>query len=275
MPVTPPAKPGVYTLRLDLVREGIAWFSGLGVATVDLPATVRAAFAATYGTPASTTLLPGGRTAVALTLTNIGTTAWTAQGANPVRLAAHITNAKGEVVIWDGARTSFPADVAPGAQAKVDLIVDAPTVPGSYRVRADLVREGVAWFSGLGVSTGDGDLLVAPDYRAAIPGGPVTVSRAQGSVQAAIKNTSVATWTTGGSGPVDVGVHWLDAAGTTLVWDGPRTPLAGPVGPGETVTIDVRVGPAPSGAAFLVIDLVSEGIAWFGQGPLRAVTFTP
>jgi hypothetical protein len=257
------------------VREGIAWFSGLGVATVDLPATVRTAFAATYGTPASATLLPGGRATIPLTLTNIGTTAWSAQGANPVHLAAHLTNAKGDVIVWDGARTSFPTDVAPGAQAKVDLIVDAPTLPGSYRVRADLVREGVAWFSALGVSTGDGDLLVAPDYRAAIPGGPVAVSRAQASVQVAIKNTSVATWSAAGASPVDVGVHWLDAAGTMLVWDGARTPLAGPVRPGETVTIDVRVGAAPSGAAFLVIDLVSEGIAWFGQGPLRAVTFTP
>jgi hypothetical protein len=41
------------------------------------------------------------------------------------------------------------------------------------------------------------------------------------------------------------------------------------------VTVAVRLGTVPAGAAFATIDLVSEGIAWFGAGSLRQVMFAP
>ena len=220
-------------------------------------------------------LYPGGRAEVALSLTNTGSTTWAAAGPNPVHVAAHIRDARGNTVIWDGARTALPADVPPGGRVDVKVLVDAPFAAGPYRARMDLVREGVAWFSSEGIATSDIDVLVAPDYRATIPGGPLTVSRSGSSVSATIRNDSIATWTIGGASPVDVGVHWFDASGNVLVWDGPRTALSAPLGPGESVTVSVRLGPAPAGAAFVVIDLVSEGVAWFGQGPLRQVTLAP
>ena len=96
-------------------------------------------------------LIPGGRAEVALTLTNTGTSTWSSGGATPVHAAAHVRDARGNTVIWDGARTVLPADVAPGASVNVKVIVDAPAAPGPYRARIDLVREGVAWFSALGV----------------------------------------------------------------------------------------------------------------------------
>ena len=275
VPVLGPEKPGTYTLRLDLVQEGVTWFSGAGVAPHDLTANVRSAYVATYAVGLPPVLLPGGRTTVPVTVVNSGTAAWAAAGASPVRLAAHVNDAKGNVVIWDGARTSLAADVAPGASVKLDLIVDAPSAPGPYRVRIDLVREGIVWFSGLGVSTADVDLLVAADFRASLPGGPLTVSRANPVAALAVKNTSIATWTTSGAAPVNVGVHWFDAAGNTLLWDGPRTALPRAVAPNETVSVSVRLGAPPEGASFATIDLVSEGIAWFGSGTLRSVTIVP
>lgn len=235
-----------------------------------------AAYAPVAGAASFPILVPGGRAEVALTLTNTGTSTWSAGGATPVHIAAHIRDAKGNSVIWDGARTVLAADVPPGGRVDVKAIVDAPAAPGPYRARIDLVREGVAWFSSLGVPTSDVDLLVAPDYRAVFPGaGSLTVSRADPTTSVTIKNSSVATWTTTGASPVDVGVHWLDAAGNVLVWDGPRTPLPAALAPDQSVTLAVRLGPPPAGAAFVVIDLVSEGIAWFGQGPLRQVTVAP
>ena len=220
-------------------------------------------------------LLPGGRSQIAITLTNTGTSTWNASGSAPVHAAAHVSDGRGNMAIWDGVRTSLPADVAPGAKVDVKVAVDAPPAPGPYRARIDLVREGVAWFSSLGVPTSDVDLLVAPDYRATFTGGPLTVSRAQPTTTVTIRNDSVATWTTSGASVVDVGVHWLDAAGTVLLWDGPRTALAGDVATGQSVTLAVALGAPPPGAAFAAIDLVSEGIAWFGQGPLRQVTLAP
>jgi subtilisin family serine protease len=276
LPVMPPDKPGTYTLRLDLVQEGVSWFSGLGVPAADLAANVRSAYVATYGAAAPPpVLLPGGRSQTSVTITNAGSAVWSALGANPVRVAAHVTDAKGATVIWDGARTALASDVAPGQAVTVKAIVDAPLAPGPYRLRVDLVREGVAWFSSLGVPTADLDLLVAADQRAAMPSGTLTVSRADPTAQVTIKNVGIATWTPIGTAPVDVAVHWYDAAGTVLLWDGPRTPLPAPLGPNESVTLAVRLGAPPAGAAFVAIDLVSEGLAWFGVGPLRAVILTP
>jgi hypothetical protein len=54
-----------------------------------------------------------------------------------------------------------------------------------------------------------------------------------------------------------------------------RTPLAAAVAPGGTVTIPVQLGTPPEGAAFATIDLVSEGLRWFGAGLRRPVTLAP
>jgi len=40
LPVSSPSKPGIYLLQLDLVEEGVAWFSERGVETPALPITV-------------------------------------------------------------------------------------------------------------------------------------------------------------------------------------------------------------------------------------------
>ncbi len=274
--VRPPAQPGTYTLRIDLVQEGIAWFSGLGVPPQDLPSTVRTAFVATYAASAPPFLLPGGHILLPVTVTNAGTTTWNAGGANAIHLATHLVDPSGNVVVWDGARTAFPFDIPAGAVVQTTVAVDAPLTPGAYKLRIDLVREGIAWFSSLGVPTADLDLGVVADYRAQItPGGPLTLTGSSPAAQVTITNTGVGTWTTGGAAPVDISAHWYDATGRVLVWDGPRTPLRQSVGPNGSVTIAVQLGAPPAGAAFVAIDLVAEGVTWFGRGTLRPVTFTP
>ena len=82
-------------------------------------------------------------------------------------------------------------------------------------------------------------------------------------------------WTLSTAAPLNLAAHWFDAAGQTLVWDGPRTPLAQSVAPGATVTVAVALGTPPEGAAFVQIDLVSEGVRWFGAGLQRPVTLAP
>ncbi|MBI2774120.1 MAG: S8 family serine peptidase [Chloroflexi bacterium] len=275
LPVMTPERPGTYLLRLELVQEGISWFSAFGVGPQDLQANVRSAYVASYSALAVPVLLPGGRISIPITVTNDGTAVWSAAGATPVRIAAHVTDFNGAVAIWDGARTLLTADVAPGASVRTDLVVDAPLRAGAYKVRADVVREGIAWLSSLGVSTGDADLLVAPDPRAEIAGGPIAVSRSAPAATVTIRNSGIATWTTTGAAPVHIGVHWYSAAGAVLVWDGPRTSLPGNVAAGGSVSVAVALGPPPAGAAYVAIDLVAEGVTWFGAGPLRPVTFGP
>jgi hypothetical protein len=70
-------------------------------------------------------------------------------------------------------------------------------------------------------------------------------------------------------------VHWYDAQGHVLVWDGPRTELQSDLGPGASAAVQVALGTPPPGAASLAIDLVSEGVRWFGAGAIHPVTFTP
>lgn len=276
LPLTPPSALGAYTLRLDLVQEGVTWFSGEGVTPRDIAYVVTSGYSASYAVPGGTlALLPGGRVTARVGVKNDGVLLWSAAGTNPVRIAAHLVDASGAVVIWDGARTSLVADVAPGVTGAYPVIIDAPRTAGTYRARVDLVREGLVWLSGLGVPPGEQAIAVIADYRAQLDAGPLSVSRSKPSVQVSLTNVSGVPWTTAGSAPVRLAAHWYDAAGNVLVWDGPRTELPRDVLAGETVSVTVALGSPPAGAAAVTIDLVSEGIRWFGAGPKRAVTLLP
>jgi hypothetical protein len=95
-------------------------------------------------------------------------------------------------------------------------------------------------------------------------------------VTVAVTNTSQIPWTPGGIAPLDLGSHWLAADGTPLVWDGPRVPLtAQPITPGSSVTITLPLAPPPPGAVSLVVDIVAEGLRWFGSGSAKPVTLVP
>lgn len=276
LPVAAPPALGAYTLRLDLVQEGVAWFSGQGIAPRDIAYLVTTGYAATYVVPPSIpALLPGERTSVKVGLTNTGAVAWASGGTNPVHLAAHVVDGTNAISIWDGQRTSFADDIAPGISGTFSVAVDAPLAPGAYRARFDLVREGIAWFSSLGIAPADLGFSVVSDYRASLPSGPLSVSRSAPATTITITNTSGAVWTASGPAPVHVSVHWYDASGAVLVWDGARTSLPRDVAPGESVSLSVALGTPPTAASSLAIDLVSEGVRWFGAGTTRPVTLLP
>jgi subtilisin family serine protease len=275
---SPPAT-GPYTLRLDLVQEGVTWFSGQGVTPRDLAISVTNGFGATFSSPApATSLLPGSRAVFPVTLTNTGLVPWSAGGPNPVHAAAHVYDLAARVLVWDGERAVLPNDVAPGQSVTVNVAVAVPpsASPARYLYRFDLVREGLAWFSGYGVTLDTGSLSADTDYRASFLLASTTISRAAPSVTVAVTNTSQIPWTPGGTAPLDLGSHWLAADGTPLVWDGPRVPLtAQPIAPGTSVTITLPLAPPPPGAVSLVVDIVAEGLRWFGSGSAKPVTLVP
>ena len=165
--VAAPKAPGRYTLRFDMVREGVTWFSGTGVRTGDVPMAVASAAAvglgATYAPAVRTSsLVVGTQTSLAVTVTNTGTAPWSSTGPQPVRLSYHWVAPGGAMVVWDGARVDLPSNVAPGASATVQLPLVTPASPGVFLLRLDLVQEGVTWFSAQGVATTD----LAFDVRA-------------------------------------------------------------------------------------------------------------
>ena len=106
---------------------------------------------------------PGGTLRVDTRVHNRSTRGFPAQasyGRRLVRLGAQLCDAAGQVVNRDCARAWLPASLAPGAVADVGIDIPAPTTPGRYRLKFDLVSEGIDWFEHCGSPTTTVDLSV-------------------------------------------------------------------------------------------------------------------
>lgn len=112
-------------------------------------------------------------------------------------------------------------------------------------------------------------------YRAGISvaSAPQTIRAGQKeTINVRIKNTSDQTWNAGKPATADgkfllnVGNHWLDAAGKVISENDARTTLPKDVKPGEEIEVPLRVtAPAAAGEYTLEIDMVQELVAWFGR----------
>jgi hypothetical protein len=186
-----------------------------------------------------------------------------------------VFDAAGQTVSWDGERSNLPADVAAGQVVTTSVIVNAPVKPGMYIVKVDLVREGVAWLSSYGVAPATIALQDIEDYRAAFQIAATEVSRAAPAISVTVTNTSITTWSNTGPNIVDLSSHWYAADGSVLSWDGPRAALGVALAPGASATVTLPLAPPPAGATTLVVDLVAEGLRWFGAGSPRRITLVP
>ncbi len=155
--VVGPQQPGTYVLKLDIVQEGVAWFSTKGMLLAPVVVTVQTpALGALYGAPAQATGAVGATIAVPVMLTNVGSSTWQP---GVLDLAYHLYAASGATYVWDGARTSLPQAIAPGQSVTLNAVVRMPSASGAFTIRWDLVQEGVAWASQLGVPMGSSALL--------------------------------------------------------------------------------------------------------------------
>ena len=158
-----PTTIGDYTLAIDAVREGVAWFSSLGTPSPKLPMKVESGFGIGYGpstTPGLATI--GARVTLRLQVDNYGPRTLQAGGANPVRLSYHLLSAAGEMLTWDGLRGALPRDILPGQSASVELDVQLPARVGDYVIAWDMVQEGVGWMSQLGIASKREPVAVQP-----------------------------------------------------------------------------------------------------------------
>jgi hypothetical protein len=89
---------------------------------------------------------------------------------------------------------------------------------------------------------------------------------AAGVARLVLENGGAATWRSRGSDGLQLSYHWLDRHRNAIVWDGVRTAFPRPVGPGETVTLEVPlVAPRPPGRYVLRFDLVEEHRFWLSE----------
>jgi len=176
------SRAGVMTV--GVVLAGMALFAGLMILAVagSSLSTLRFKFwldqvwyksairPAPGGTGVPATLAPEELAVVAIEVRNLGARAWPATGAQPIRLSYHWQEAEtGRTVVFDGLRTLLPSDVAPGATARLAARVQAPDRAGRYRLRFDLVHEGVTWFSRRGDAGYDAAVEVAETADARPP----------------------------------------------------------------------------------------------------------
>ncbi len=78
---------------------------------------------------------------------NDGNGRWRASMRRPMatRVGIQLLNADGSLLKQDFERASLPHDVTPGNDCEVTIEFPAPP-PGSYRLKIDMVAEGVTWF---------------------------------------------------------------------------------------------------------------------------------
>lgn len=288
-----PEAMGRYQLRFDLVSEWVTWFELVGSKTPQVPLVVdrHADSAAPHRLAATISRLdetslaakPGTPLNVRLRLTNTGDTIWlahTEDGTGSVRIGASRRGADGDVD-RDYFRAGLPADVAPGESADVDLRMSAPPQPGRQILRVDLVDEGVCWFEHHGSQPLDLVVDVSdemPDstapglLRAEIRTAPTTLRCAPDaaiSVEVDVRNAGNTLWLhapKAQGGHVAVGAHLLDAAGRQIELDFLRAPLPRDVPPGDSVRVAAALQAPPTPGRYVIeLDMVDEGIAWFGS----------
>ena len=94
---------------------------------------------------------------------NLSTRPFPAQatyGRRLVRLGAQLCDAEGGVINRDFARAWLPQTLGPGDRADVAIEIPAPTEPGRYALKFDLVSEGIDWFESCGSPTTVKPLIV-------------------------------------------------------------------------------------------------------------------
>jgi peptidoglycan hydrolase-like amidase len=159
------------------------------------------------------TLQPGATYRLPITVTNTGLTRWPAGGDRPVRLSYHWLDAAGRLVVWDGARTDLPRDLAPGESIALSALVVAPAQPGAYLLQWDLLQENVAWFSTRGVPAPTLPVQVGalpPPAPAGGPLGPI--------LRVGVYSTTDSSIRISATGPFVL----LDPGGAVLARFGPR-----------------------------------------------------
>jgi tRNA (mo5U34)-methyltransferase len=113
-----------------------------------------------------TTCRPGDHLTYRVNVGNQGSAPWRARpehGSDEgvVRLGAHLLPPDdGDIPVWDFGRADLDADVPPGGEASMDIILRAPDRPGRYQVEFDMVAEQVAWFEDRGSPVIRSDLRV-------------------------------------------------------------------------------------------------------------------
>jgi len=222
---------------------------------------------------------------ISLRILNAGDTVWLDAPpgtAGRVCLGAHLLDEGGRTVAWDYFRTGLGRTLWPGEFVDITCSLPAPPEAGRHRLVLDLLAEQVAWFQPGGsvpvvipvettTETPDSASpgVLKAHIEAADHEGELEVSaRSVVTLAVRVTNTGNTLWLhapRAAGGHVALGGHLRDGSGALVEQDLFRAPLPRDVGPGESVEVPCSF-PAPDapGRYRVELDLVDEGITWFG-----------
>ena len=137
----------------------------------------------------------GERVAADVTVKNVSPVSWpskpNSKNLHAVNLAYHWLDTKGQMVVFDGARTPLPYDLKPGESVTLKATIYPPELPGAYVLEITLVQEGVAWFPENGGAKLSLPVDVARAMTADAPGSNAAAVKKRGA-QVAEKDASQA-----------------------------------------------------------------------------------
>lgn len=256
-----PGRPGPYSLAWEPVREGVAWYGPPGAGDPAARVRVGAPRDAFAALALSLPPLQAGLPAEAqVTLENRGDVVWLP--GHGLKVSYVWTGPDGHVL--EGIRTELPGPVEPGEVVELALRVRPPDAPGSWSLTPRLVREGEAWIAPereLVAAAEVGPPALAWQLVAARWPARLAATRTD-DVEVTIRNTGAEAWSPAAGDRLSY--RWRTTEGAPLQHEGIRTELPGPVAPGETATVTVRVaGPARAGTYALELAMVREQVRWF------------
>jgi uncharacterized protein YcfL len=278
-----PPSDGTFTLRWDLMHEGITWFSAKGAETREQLVAVATPlpdlavkWVSVFQIPG--TLEPNETVGGSVKVQNSGALTWNAGGENPVRLYYQWDDPLGNRIQGTqyAGESSLTDDVPPGGTATFEnILVRAPIPQGKYTFAFDLVKEGVTWFSaagsrpydlGIEVKTQALDHLVQWIETLAIPENTLTIGESIRG-QVTVRNAGALVWNSDGENPVQLGYRWYAPEGRGVEVTSDRFPLAQDVPPRDQAIFERITVQAPEspGVYTLKWDLLREGLGWFGD----------
>jgi hypothetical protein len=93
------------------------------------------------------TMPAGSGVTLRVRIANAGSTTWpNSAGGGEVRVGLQLLADNGSVIDRNYARHSLPAPILPGGRCELAVHIVAPSMPGQYQLKLDLVREGMHWF---------------------------------------------------------------------------------------------------------------------------------
>src|SRR5437763_8467932 len=140
--VTAPSTPGTYNFQWRMVQDAVEWFGDFTTnATVSVGASPLSDAASFVSQSVPSSMTAGASYQVSMTMTNTGTSCWTA----PTWFNLGSQNPQDNFT-WGFARVAVPTTTAPGQQVTFNFTVVAPSAPGTYNFQWRMVHDGVTWF---------------------------------------------------------------------------------------------------------------------------------